>query len=607
MEDRGNKGFFASIRSVFWVMIILLIYIIVLVVCHLVSPGASFASNLQTQSDREYEITGNRVNLQDAGEVLHFIQTGNTSVEFNDNTVVLMDELITTQVMDAVAKYNEQTRKTVDFDYEYMHYTGKVTSFDPITGDITVEDILVEREVVVPVQVGVEPIYMELPFGGRVLIATLPIYEYETQIVTETIPATEEVLKEHVSLSRSTVENDAEHFGEDIFYLRWQPVLVLCYMIIQNKMELIGTYADGYYLSDEDVKAAIDIFNYRYYFYDDCTIDTGGVLDPSFQRIKQASGAYRLDVSPANPLEDGVTDIVVKRVPVIAPKYILNSYLKYDYQYEQLDNGYYQMTERTCTLDPQGFIGACSELVPDFDPDLFLEELSLLPGTEDMVEYYHQLIYGQRQEYSTRDPAQCPSIGVTVSTVTGFNAWLFHRNNVSNIIANDVSGNPSGGNSSVRPGGSVSPGGNLAEGGTSYTPSAEALSDAQFQMIYEAGVACMDPPTEYVFGSNAGPGISFDCSAFVSYCLRQAGHPIGRLTTISLWSYCSPIDFADAAPGDLIFFQGTYREGISHVGIWLGDNRYMHESSSAGQVTISEYSGYMTGHYYGMGRLPALE
>lgn len=617
--DKDKKTSNKNKITVFVGICLLLFYLMVSVMLRLVAPEVSFADTVEQAVNSSAHVFDGypgthgsggllpnkpAINIQDAGELAGIIKEH--PVEISDDTVVLMDERITSQVLDAVAVYNEETKRALTVTYEYQHCTGKVTSFDEITGDVELSDITQTKEVTKEVEM-VVPVFEIVPLTEEEIQAnreqgflfSLP-YRVEctnvvsketiTQTVTETIPAKKEPRFESLTLQRSDVEADAAHFGEDIFYLRWQPVLILCFMQVQNKIEDIGTYSDGYYLSDEDVQRAIDVFNFRYYFYDDCTIDTGEVFDTGFERIKKKSGAYKLEVSPA--LTDGVTEFDIRRVPVIAPKYVTNSYLTYEYHYEQLENGYYQLTQRSCKLNPEGFLLACEELVPDFDAELFLEELSLLPGTEEMVAYYENLIHSTEQVYTTKNNAECPSIGTTVSNITGFMTHLYHRNQVSEEIGSDITGEKV-------------PGANLVEHDYGVPP--EALDDETFRKIYEAGLYCMDPPTAYVFGSNAGPGISFDCSAFVSYCIRQAGHPVGRLTTISLYAYCTPIEFDELEPGDLIFFQGTYRQGISHVGIWLGNNKYIHESSGAGKVVIAEYEGYLAGKYYGAGRLPALD
>ena len=76
--------------------------------------------------------------------------------------------------------------------------------------------------------------------------------------------------------------------------------------------------------------------------------------------------------------------------------------------------------------------------------------------------------------------------------------------------------------------------------------------------------------TPYVWGGYDPSG--FDCSGFVSWCLVHSGaRNTGRLTAQELYDICTPISEAEAMPGDLIFFTGTYDSDgpVSHIGITL--------------------------------------
>src|SRR5207247_8658532 len=63
-----------------------------------------------------------------------------------------------------------------------------------------------------------------------------------------------------------------------------------------------------------------------------------------------------------------------------------------------------------------------------------------------------------------------------------------------------------------------------------------------------------------------------------------------------------PVNQADLQPGDLVFFT-TYAPGASHVGIYVGDRRFLHASSSASAVPISSLDeAYYTTRYVGARR-----
>ena len=106
----------------------------------------------------------------------------------------------------------------------------------------------------------------------------------------------------------------------------------------------------------------------------------------------------------------------------------------------------------------------------------------------------------------------------------------------------------------------------------------------------------------YVSGGN-GPG-GFDCSGFTQYVILNTlgvdiGHDVAGQINSGYW-----VDWGNWQPGDLVFFAGTYRAGISHVGIYIGDGQFIHSENEGTGVTISSvWSDYYSGHYYGALRL----
>ena len=107
----------------------------------------------------------------------------------------------------------------------------------------------------------------------------------------------------------------------------------------------------------------------------------------------------------------------------------------------------------------------------------------------------------------------------------------------------------------------------------------------------------------YVWGGSS-PSTSFDCSGFVSYVINNCGNgwSVGRQTANGLLGCCTSVSAADAKPGDLIFFQGTYNtSGASHVGIYVGDGMMLHCGNPIQYTSIT--TTYWQEHFYTYGRI----
>lgn len=106
--------------------------------------------------------------------------------------------------------------------------------------------------------------------------------------------------------------------------------------------------------------------------------------------------------------------------------------------------------------------------------------------------------------------------------------------------------------------------------------------------------------TRYVFGGSKPGG--FDCSGFTQYIFAQSDISIPRSTT-EQYRIGTYVEKSELQPGDLVFFANTYRKGISHVGIYIGDGNMIHASSSKGITIASLSSNYNVNHYYGARRI----
>ena len=135
-----------------------------------------------------------------------------------------------------------------------------------------------------------------------------------------------------------------------------------------------------------------------------------------------------------------------------------------------------------------------------------------------------------------------------------------------------------------------------------YDVPPEALEDEVFAAMLKEAEKYLGFP--YVWGGT-NPSTSFDCSGYVSWVINHSGWNYGRLGVIGLENVCTPVSAANAKPGDLVFFIGTYDAPIpdrpSHVGIYVGNGMMIHCGSPISYANIN--TPYWQNHFYGFGRL----
>ena len=149
--------------------------------------------------------------------------------------------------------------------------------------------------------------------------------------------------------------------------------------------------------------------------------------------------------------------------------------------------------------------------------------------------------------------------------------------------------------------GGLPPGGSDGSGtpGIDYQVPAEALTDEEFAAIYKEAQKYVDTP--YVWGGST-PETGFDCSGYVCWMYNQNGYDVGRTTANGLWQKSQHISEAEAKPGDLVFFEGTYdTPGKSHVGIYLGNGMMVSAGDPIKYADI--HSSYWQKYLSGFGRL----
>ena len=149
--------------------------------------------------------------------------------------------------------------------------------------------------------------------------------------------------------------------------------------------------------------------------------------------------------------------------------------------------------------------------------------------------------------------------------------------------------------------GGLPPGGSDGSGtpGIDYQVPAEALTDEEFAAIYKEAQKYVGTP--YVWGGST-PETGFDCSGYVCWVYNQNGYDVGRTTANGLWQKSQHISEAEAKPGDLVFFDGTYdTPGKSHVGIYLGNGMMVSAGDPIKYADI--HSSYWQKYLSGFGRL----
>jgi len=108
----------------------------------------------------------------------------------------------------------------------------------------------------------------------------------------------------------------------------------------------------------------------------------------------------------------------------------------------------------------------------------------------------------------------------------------------------------------------------------------------------------------YKWGASSGK--AFDCSGFTVYILKKFNVNLPR-TASSQFNSGTKVAKEDLQPGDLVFFT-TYKKGPSHVGMYIGDNKFIHASSSVDRVTVTDLDlNYYRQRYLGARRYELTE
>ena len=131
------------------------------------------------------------------------------------------------------------------------------------------------------------------------------------------------------------------------------------------------------------------------------------------------------------------------------------------------------------------------------------------------------------------------------------------------------------------------------------TPSRGSEFDTNPNAVLEKAAQYLGTP--YSYGGQSPQG--FDCSGFVKYVYSSFGYNLPR-TAASQYQSGISVDKANLMAGDLVFFK-CYSSGIDHVGIYCGNNKFIHSSSprSGGVIYSSLGESYYAKSYTGARRI----
>ena len=133
-----------------------------------------------------------------------------------------------------------------------------------------------------------------------------------------------------------------------------------------------------------------------------------------------------------------------------------------------------------------------------------------------------------------------------------------------------------------------------------------AAPDTAYVSVRDPGLAVANLAQQYVGSPYRWGGLSpagFDCSGFVKFVYAQFGIDLPHDESGQLNS--GPrVDADSLAPGDILVFADTYRAGLSHVGIYIGDGRFVHAADEAHGVLVSNlWDSYWSSRFVGASRV----
>jgi cell wall-associated NlpC family hydrolase len=127
---------------------------------------------------------------------------------------------------------------------------------------------------------------------------------------------------------------------------------------------------------------------------------------------------------------------------------------------------------------------------------------------------------------------------------------------------------------------------------------ATSIDSAQNTLSYALGLVGVN----YKFGGTS-PETGLDCSGFVRYVFQQAADMVLPHNAKAISMFGKKIAISELQPGDLVFYN-TMRHTYSHVGIYLGDNKFVHSSvTGRGVEVVNMKESYWVKRFNGARRM----
>jgi cell wall-associated NlpC family hydrolase len=131
-----------------------------------------------------------------------------------------------------------------------------------------------------------------------------------------------------------------------------------------------------------------------------------------------------------------------------------------------------------------------------------------------------------------------------------------------------------------------------------YPAAAASVDGVQGSQVVSLATQFVGAP--YVFGGASPSG--FDCTGFVLWVYGQFGVSLPHTEAGQLYSGLV-VSADDLQPGDVVVFADTYRPGLSHTGIFIGDGKFVHAADERHGVVISNlWDSYWAPRFVGASR-----